>query len=65
MSFVSFEQHCLQSMALSRGDASFRALLSDRLMLEYQHSSVLVQLSVAGLGGVDVARTGKQEVPET
>ena len=45
MSFVSFEQRCLQAMTLSRGGASFRALLSDRLMLEYQHDSLLVQWS--------------------
>jgi len=45
MSFVSFEQHCLQAMALSKGGASFGALLSDRLMLEYQHGSLLVRRS--------------------
>ena len=65
MSFVSFEQRCLQAMALSRGGASFGALLSDRLMLEYQHGSVLVRRSVAGLVGVDVSGTGKLELPET
>ena len=59
MSFVSFEQRCLQVMAPSMGGASFWALLSDRLMLEYQHGSVLVRRSVAGLGGVDVTGTGK------
>ena len=32
-------------MALSRGGASFGALLSDRLMLEYQHGSLLVRRS--------------------
>jgi len=65
MSFVSFEQRCLQAMAPSGGGASFRALLPDRLILEYQLGSVLVRRSVAGLGGVDVAATGKREVPET
>ena len=52
-------------MTLSRGGASFRALLSDRLMLEYQHGSVLVWRSVAELGGVDVSGTVKLELPET
>jgi len=65
MSFVSFEQRCLQAMTLSRGGASFRALLSDRLMLEYQHGSVLVRRSVSGLVCVDVSGTGKLELPET
>jgi len=45
MSFVSFEQRGLQAMALSRGGASFGALLSYRLTLEYQHGSLLMRRS--------------------
>ena len=45
MSFVSFEQRGLQAIALSRGGASFGALLSYRLTLEYQHGSLLMRRS--------------------